>query len=168
MIGWTANVTIQIALLFSGADDYQQAYEKATEQGKPLLVLVGADWCPGCRTMKLQHVPALQRDGGLKHVVYTSVNSDEKPTLSNRLLRGNAIPQLILFTRSDAGWRRTQLTGVHEPADIRRFIDRQLAERQARDQDPDRIGHSTGPGRQVAEQTGRPSRTEETPSSGGS
>ena len=152
MIGWTTNVTVQVALLLAGVEDYQQAYGEASEQGKPLLILVGAEWCPGCRTMKQQHVPELQRSGGLKHVVYTSVDSDEKPTLSNRLLRGSAIPQLIMFTRKETGWRRAQLTGVHEPAEIRRFIDRELAAARAEEDESDRIGPSTGPDAQAAEQ----------------
>jgi thioredoxin-like negative regulator of GroEL len=167
MIGWTTNLTILVALLLTGADNYQQAYEQAAEHGKPLLILVGADWCPGCRTMKQQHVPALQRDGGLKRVVYTSVNSDEKPTLSNRLLRGNAIPQLILFTRGDSGWRRAQLTGVHEPAEIRRFIDRELAAPRDREPDSDRIGQSTGLDPRLAEQTDRHSPERQPSLSGG-
>lgn len=133
MIGWSASVTVQVALLVTMADSYQEAYEQATEEGKPLLVLVGAEWCPGCRTMKRENIPALEKNGGLEQVVFTTVDSDEKPTLTGRLLRGNAIPQLVMLTQTATGWRRARLTGVHAPKEIRQFIDREIAAaRQAR------------------------------------
>jgi hypothetical protein len=33
---------------------------------------------------------------------------------------------LVLFTRTPNGWRRSQLTGVHEPGLIRQFIRREI------------------------------------------
>ena len=84
--------------------------------------------------MKDEMIPELERDGGLSQVVFTTVNTDEKPTLSRRLLRGTSIPQLVLFTRTPKGWRRSQLTGVHEPGLIRQFIRREIvAAREAGD-----------------------------------
>ena len=71
-------------------------------------------------------IPELQRDDGLAHVVFTTVNMDEKPTLAQRLLRGSSVPQLVLFTQSAKGWRRARLTGVQTPQAIRRFIGRQM------------------------------------------
>ncbi len=65
MIGLTASVAMQVALLATSASAYQDAYDQADKEGKPLLVLVGADWCPGCRTMKDEMIPELERDGGL-------------------------------------------------------------------------------------------------------
>ena len=127
MIGLTASVTIQVALLTGFASPYQDAYDQADKEGKPLLVLVGADWCSGCRTMKDEKIPELERDGGLSPVVFATVNTDEKPALSRQLLRGNSIPQLVLYIRSGKGWRRSQLTGVHEPGSIRQFIRSQIA-----------------------------------------
>jgi thioredoxin-like negative regulator of GroEL len=122
MIGLTASVAVQVALLATSASTYQDAYDRADKEGKPLLVLVGADWCPGCRTMKNEMIPELKRDGGLSQVVFANVNTDQKPALSRRLLRGTSIPQLVLFTRTGRGWRRSQLTGVHEAGLIRQFI----------------------------------------------
>ena len=122
MIGLTASVAMQVALLATSASAYQDAYDQADKEGKPLLVLVGADWCPGCRTMKDEMIPELKRDGGLSQVVFATVNTDEKPGLSRRLLRGTSIPQLVLFTRTGRSWRRSQLTGVHEAGMIRQFI----------------------------------------------
>lgn len=131
MIGWTTSLIIQVAFLSSFNSPYQEAFDQAEKEGKPLLVLVGADWCPGCRTMKDEKIPELERDGGLEQVVFATVNTDEKPELSKRLLRGNSIPQLVLFVHNGEGWRRFQLTGVHEPGSIRQFIRKQVARARA-------------------------------------
>ena len=77
--------------------------------------------------MKDEKIPELERDGGLSQVVFATVNTDEKPTLSRQLLRGKSIPQLVLFIRNAKGWRRSQLTGVHEPGNIRQFIRKGIA-----------------------------------------
>jgi thiol-disulfide isomerase/thioredoxin len=122
MMGLTATVALHFALLTTPTTAYQDAYDQADKEGKPLLVLVGADWCPGCRTMKDEMIPELERNGDLSQVAFTTVNTDEKPALSKRLLRGNSIPQLVLFIRNGKGWRRAQLTGVHEPKNIRQFL----------------------------------------------
>ena len=122
MIGLTSIVALQIAFLTAPPSAYQEAFDQADKEGKPLLVLVGADWCPGCRTMKDEMIPELEREGDLAQVVFATVNTDEKPALSKRLLRGNSIPQLVLYTRNARGWRRSQLTGVHESRNIRQFL----------------------------------------------
>ncbi|MHB8955639.1 MAG: thioredoxin family protein [Pirellulaceae bacterium] len=126
MVGLTASIAMQMALVTTAAGTYQDAYDQADKEGKPFLVLVGADWCPGCRTMKDEMIPELARDGGLSQVVFTIVNTDDKPTLSRRLLRGPSIPQLVLFTPSTKGWRRAQLTGVHASGRIRQFIKQEI------------------------------------------
>ncbi len=126
MIGLTATMVMQMALMATPASAYQEAYDKASEEGKPLLVLVGATWCPGCRTMKDKVIPELEQDGGLQQVAFTTVDTDEKPDLSRRLLRGNSIPQLVLYTRGVKGWRRAHLTGVQGLESIRTFIRREM------------------------------------------
>lgn len=131
MTGLTATVAMHLALLTTSADGYQAAFNKAEKDGKPLLVLVGAEWCPGCRVMKDDVIPKLDSDGGLEEVVFTTVDTDEKPTLSRRLLRGTAIPQLVMYARTAKGWRRTELTGVQDPGRIRQFIRRGMTEASA-------------------------------------
>jgi thioredoxin-like negative regulator of GroEL len=107
---------------------YQEAYRQTQQSGRPLLVLVGADWCPGCRTMKNATLPALQTAGRLEDVIVTQVNCDRESELADRLMRGGSIPQLILFTQTKDGWRRHQLTGAQSPASVRTFLDQKFAE----------------------------------------
>ncbi|MFM2094938.1 MAG: hypothetical protein RIS70_2062 [Planctomycetota bacterium] len=111
--------------------NYAEGYRQMQETGRPLLVLVGADWCPGCRTMKNATLPALEKAGQLDDVIPTVVNCDRESDLADQLMRGGTIPQLILFTRTKDGWRRTQLTGAYGAADVRKFLNREVAQHQA-------------------------------------
>lgn len=137
MTVWTVLLSVQLAVVGAGTSAYQAAYDEADRDDKPLLVLVGAQWCPGCLKMKEEVIPQLQQEGGLSEVVFTVVDTDDKPSLSRRLLRGNSIPQLVLYTRGKRGWRRSQLTGVHAPAAIRQFIRTEMATTQSAESESD-------------------------------
>ena len=52
MTGLAANLVFQTLIMATGAQPYAEAYKTSEETGKPLLVLVGADWCPGCRRVQ--------------------------------------------------------------------------------------------------------------------
>ena len=94
---------------------------------KPLMVLVGADWCPGCRTMKQSVLPRMEQSGRLNPVNFSVVNTDNQPDLAGRLMRGNSIPQLILFTPMPNGrWHREQITGAVSAAQVDALISRGL------------------------------------------
>ena len=63
MAGLIAVVMLHQTVL-SANPAYQAAVANAQAQRRPLLVLVGAEWCPGCRTMKQTVVPSLA--GGVR------------------------------------------------------------------------------------------------------
>ncbi len=126
MLGLTATTVMQVALLATAGGEYQQAFHRAEAQGKPLLVLIGAPWCPGCRVMKQITMPKFRRSGGLKGIIFTEVDADAKPKLCQKLLRGNSIPQLVLYTRAGKLWRRTQLTGARSAKEVRTFLKREI------------------------------------------
>ncbi|WP_254506956.1 thioredoxin family protein [Anatilimnocola floriformis] len=112
MSGLAMGLVLQAALLVGGADSYEVAMKKAQENGQPLVVLVGADWCPGCVTMKNSTMPAMAKAGQLKNAQYVTVNYDQNPALARQLMRGNSIPQLIVFSKNEKGWHREQITGA--------------------------------------------------------
>jgi thioredoxin-like negative regulator of GroEL len=118
---------MQAALLTSGADNYEAALKQAQENGQPLVVLVGADWCPGCQTMKHSTMPAMAKSGGLKGVQYVTINYDQNPTLARQIMRGNAIPQLVAFSKTDKGWHREQITGATGSGAVTGLINRAAA-----------------------------------------
>lgn len=113
-------------------DNYHDAYAKMERTGRPLLVLVGADWCPGCRSMKNATIPDLKRNGHLDSLVLAQVNTDREPELAKKLMRGGSIPQLILFTRQGDSWNRTQLTGAQDPNQLRAFLNRETAKHESK------------------------------------
>jgi thioredoxin-like negative regulator of GroEL len=127
MSGLAMGLVLQAALLTGGADNYEAALKTAQDNGQPLVVLVGADWCPGCVTMKNSTMPAMARSGALKGVQFVTVNYDQNPNLARQLMRGNAIPQLVVFSKTDKGWHREQITGATSTGAVTGLIQRAVA-----------------------------------------
>jgi thioredoxin-like negative regulator of GroEL len=123
MIQLTLHVLLQLAAVTGGGRDYAAAYNQAVETGRPLVVLLGADWCPGCQQMKNAAIPELERKGGLSKVAFAQVNTDQQGQLAGKLMQGSSIPQLVMFYKTDAGWRRRQLTGARSAGDIQAFLE---------------------------------------------
>ena len=71
-----------------------------------LLVMVGATWCPACARMKTDVMPGLQRSGALQKFHFAQVDIDEQHELAGRLSNAAVIPQLILYRKTPAGWKR--------------------------------------------------------------
>jgi thiol-disulfide isomerase/thioredoxin len=101
---------------------YADAYYQMKSSGKPLVVLIGAPWCPGCRVMKNSTVPQAMEQGLLNDVHYAYINSDEDPVMARKLMSGGTIPQFIMFYQTAEGWQRKQLTGAHNLAQIETFV----------------------------------------------
>jgi thiol-disulfide isomerase/thioredoxin len=120
----TLNILLQAAAITAGARDYATAYRETQESGKPLVVLVGADWCPGCRQMKNSTMPELEKSGGLTGVSVAYVNTDEDSQLAGKLMKGTSIPQLIVYHKTESGWKRQQLTGAHSATDVQALLQR--------------------------------------------
>ena len=126
MCGPAVAFVLQAALLVSGVQTYEQAFEDTQASGKPLVVLVGADWCPGCVTMKGSVMPRMQASGYLRPVNYAHIDADSE--LAGQLLRGNSIPQLIVFSQSaDGKWHREYLVGAASDQSVAAAIDRAVS-----------------------------------------
>jgi thioredoxin-like negative regulator of GroEL len=122
MTGSTFVLVLQAALLAPGADRFADAYKIAKTEKRPMMVLVGAKWCPGCQTMKNETIPQLQRTGKLDRVAYAHVDIDKQPELAQRMMQGRVVPQLILFVPDSTGWRRYQVTGAVPPRQVESLI----------------------------------------------
>ncbi len=67
---------MQVTLLANGGNvSYADAYTASAETGKPMLVLIGADWCPHCVVMKNRVMPQLQQQGERHRAVGHRVES---------------------------------------------------------------------------------------------
>ena len=126
MLGITLAVLLQASVVGEARTDYTTAFKAAEETGKPMLVLVGTDWCPACVTMKQSVIPRLQRAGRLRGVVYTEVDADAQPRIANRIMSGGGYPQLALYRNTNHGWRRQLLVGAQSESTIETLVDRAL------------------------------------------
>lgn len=104
------------------ADTYEAAYKSAQETGKPLVVLIGADWCPACQTMKTSVMPKLETGGKLKDVAFATVNIDHQGKIGRAMMEGNLIPQLVMYTKTADGWKRERLVGGQSTEAVEKFL----------------------------------------------
>ena len=102
---------------------YTEAHKVTSETGRPMLVLVSAKWCPACQTMKKSVMPQILRRGLLRRCVYTVVDLDEQKNLGHELTSGGPIPQLIMYRKTNDGWRRRKLIGGQSVNNVVKFID---------------------------------------------
>ncbi len=122
MSSFAAVLVMNVLFGAQDTEQYTNAYAQAQENGKPLVVLVGAEWCPGCVKMKNQVVPVMRSNGTLEKVQFAQVNTDHDPELAEQLMRGQSIPQLIMYVKTDTGWKRSQMTGPKTVSEVESFI----------------------------------------------
>jgi thioredoxin-like negative regulator of GroEL len=123
---------LQVSLMAGADGDYAAAYRDATEHSRPLVVLVGADWCPACRTMKQTIIPQARQQGVLDGVAFAVVDVDRQSALSRQLRTGSAIPELIVYHKTAGGWKRQNFVGAQSVSTIAGAL-KQAQEALARD-----------------------------------
>jgi hypothetical protein len=80
--------------------DVQQS--RAISSNAPLLILVGAQWCPGCQFV--EHHPQLMA-AMRGYGVLALVDVDRRPDLARKYNpTGAPIPRLIVYPRFPGGW----------------------------------------------------------------
>jgi thiol-disulfide isomerase/thioredoxin len=104
------------------AKTYADAYKTTQDTGKPLVVLVGADWCPYCQVMKTSVMPQVASHGDLQNVSFAYVNSDQQSDLAGKLLTGKSIPQLVMYEKTAEGWKQTRLVGGQSAEAVEGFL----------------------------------------------
>jgi thioredoxin-like negative regulator of GroEL len=115
-------VMVHASLLGASTDDYSQAYRRSVETGRPLVVLIGAQWCPGCVEMKNNILPKVAKTGGLDGVEFAYVDADRQPKIAAKLSRAQVIPQLIRLDKTKDGWKDQVLVGAQSPDKVREFL----------------------------------------------
>ncbi len=128
-------VHVALALLVAVAGegnkplDYEDAFAKAQKEKKPLLVLVGARWCASCQIMKRETIEPMKESGELKNVVLTVVDKDARPELAEQLMKGETLPQVVVFSRRAGGWKRFSLTGMQSRGRMAELLGRAVGVR---------------------------------------
>ncbi len=90
----------------TGPQEFGTAKRNAEENGNPLIVVVGAEWCPACVQMKNNTMPQVEHSGALADAEFTYIDYDEHPELAKKLMSGQTIPQLMRFQykQQDQQW----------------------------------------------------------------
>ncbi|MCX7428440.1 MAG: thioredoxin family protein [Planctomycetia bacterium] len=122
MTSLTLATILQASIIAVGADDYAAARRETTDTGRPMVILVGADWCPACQTMKNEVVPQVKRRGLLGRVAYAVVNLDRQKDLGQQLVADGPIPQFIMYRKTREGWKRRRLVGGQNAETVEAFI----------------------------------------------
>ncbi|MEM1227388.1 MAG: thioredoxin family protein [Planctomycetota bacterium] len=112
---------------YADADqNYTLAYKKSVEEQKPLMVVVGAEWCPACKVLKTTTIANMEQTGELDSVSVAVVDRDAEPELAKKLMKDEKmIPQIILYHKSSDGrWNRRRLTGYQPVQPVRSLLRR--------------------------------------------
>jgi thioredoxin-like negative regulator of GroEL len=112
-------------------DTYDAAHQITTETGKPMVVMVGTDWCGPCQMMKKKILPKVRENGMLQKVAFAVVNADRESDLAKKLTGGGPIPQLVMFRKTPEGWMRRKLVGGQTVESVEDFIKEGLSLDQA-------------------------------------
>lgn len=103
---------------------YEEAMQKAQQEKKPILILVGAKWCASCEVMKRETIEPMKAGGELKDVVVTYVDKDERPELAHQLMKGETLPQTVMYCKDAEQWRRLSLTGLQTRGRMKELLSR--------------------------------------------
>lgn len=127
-------VSLLLAVVLAGVTSEQQlqqnyadAYEQSVSQQKPLMVVVGAPWCPACNVLKDTTIRSMAQNGELDSVSLAVINRDDDPELATQLTEGEKmLPQIIVYTRDKGRWKRRKLLGYQPKQPVRSLIRRAL------------------------------------------
>jgi thioredoxin-like negative regulator of GroEL len=108
--------------IHAASNNYADAYKDTQENGKPLVILVGASWCPACQAMKTSVMPTVAAQGGLANVAFAYVNTDAQGDLAGKLMEGGLIPQLVMYEKEADGWKLKRLVGVQSVEAVQDFL----------------------------------------------
>lgn len=90
------------ALMTNAGDDYASALWRHRADGRPLVVLVGAEWCAPCKVAERDSVPGLRELG---HYAYVDVDREPRQAALVTGTPGPLIPQLVVYRHGRAPLR---------------------------------------------------------------
>lgn len=104
--------------------NYTLAYKQSVEEDKPLMVVIGAPYCPACQVLKQTTIADMTRSGELDNVSVAVVDRDAEPELAKQLMADETmIPQIIFFNKSSDGqWKRSRLMGYQPVQPVRSLL----------------------------------------------
>ena len=108
------------------SQSYAEAYKESVKEEKPLMVVVGAPWCPACNVLKETTINPMVKTGELTDVSIAVIDRDDDPELVEQLTEGEKmLPQIIVYSKEDdGGWKRRRLLGYQPKQPVRSLIRR--------------------------------------------
>ncbi|NMC21011.1 MAG: thioredoxin family protein [Thermogutta sp.] len=101
---------------------YKDAYRRAQEEHLPLVVFVGAEWCPACRKMEETVIPSLPKSPILRNGVFARVDYDQDTKLARAITGGGALPQVVIFPPQGSGGKLRRVIGAQPVERLFRFL----------------------------------------------
>ncbi len=120
-----APATSGAGYVFSGSSGYEQAYNLAVKNNKPLVVYIGAPWCSSCKLMKKDSLEPMKSENGgrLEDTYFVELDFDADKEKVEQMLSGTTIPQTIVYAKDTAGaFKRFSLTGMQSIPRVRELI----------------------------------------------
>ena len=111
----------------SDSTTYAEAHRITAKTGKPMIIMVGTDWCGPCQQMKKSILPEVRKHGMFKDVSFAMVNADRQQDLARKLTGGGPIPQLVMYRKTNDGWKRSKLVGGQSVKKVEGFINKGLS-----------------------------------------
>ena len=126
----TLATLLQLPLLVP-TESYADAHRQTIRTGQPMVVMVGAEWCPACKAMEANVIPEIRHRGLLRRVAFALVDLDRDHEIGSKLIEGGPIPQLIVFRKTPQGWRNRRLIGSQSVETVEEFINQDVAASEA-------------------------------------
>jgi thioredoxin-like negative regulator of GroEL len=117
----TLAAILQLPLLVP-TESYAEAHRQTLQTGQPMVVMVGAEWCPACKAMEANVLPEMRSRGLLRRVAFALVDLDRDGEIGRKLTAGGPIPQLIVFRKTANGWKNRRLIGNQPIETVEEFI----------------------------------------------
>jgi len=114
--------------------EYSEAYKLFHKERKPLVVVIGADWCHGCVLMKKDTIIPMHNSGEFKDCILTTVDVDKDSKLVEQLLAVDGktkqtirvYPQIVVFAYKQDECKKFNLVGRHFRSKVVEFIKKSL------------------------------------------
>lgn len=103
---------------------YEEALQQAQKDNKPIMIVVGAKWCAACEMMKRETIEPMKADGKLNDVIVTYLDKDQRPELAQQIMKGETLPQIVMFSKEKDQWRRIAVTGLQNKERMQELLGR--------------------------------------------
>jgi thioredoxin-like negative regulator of GroEL len=121
MTGIALAALLQVTVAVSDSP-YQEAVKRSAESGKPVLILIGAEWCHYCKIVERDVLPVLKKRGLMDRVEYVYLDYDRDRRLVGATLRGEIVPEMVMFRKTPAGWKRSDISGAYKIEEVEPFV----------------------------------------------